>query len=124
MHQIGPIVVKKNEMSYMQSRVDERVSKTQIDGFQLNEAKCKELRISFPRLSSTVNQITINDTINDKEVDVVKSAKLLGVIVSSDLKWNAHEESVCKKVVWRLYFLRQKIHAKIFYGSTKHVSGQ
>ena len=52
-------------------------------------------------------------TINDKNMEVVSSAKLLGVIVSNDLKWNAHIESVCKKVATRLYFLRQLKRAQL-----------
>ena len=37
--------VSKNETSYMQLRVDELVRQSEADGFQLNESKCKELRI-------------------------------------------------------------------------------
>ena len=35
--------VKKNRTSSMQSRVNEFVTKSRADGFQLNESKCKEL---------------------------------------------------------------------------------
>ena len=41
--------VEKNETSSMQSRVDKFVTKSRADGFQLNESKCKELRISFTK---------------------------------------------------------------------------
>ena len=33
----------------MQSHFDEFVTKSRADGFQLNELKCKELRISFTK---------------------------------------------------------------------------
>ena len=46
-------------------------------------------------------------------IEVVPSAKLLGVMISNDLKWNMHVEMICKKVVARLYFLRQLKHAKV-----------
>ena len=46
--------VSKNETSYMQLRVDELVRQSGADGFQLNESKCKELRISFSRSGSPV----------------------------------------------------------------------
>ena len=85
--------VSKNETSYMQLRVDELVRQSEADGFQLNESKCKELRISFSRSGSSVDHITIND----KQIEVVSSAKLLGVVVSDNLRWNAHVESICKK---------------------------
>ena len=94
--------VSKNETSYMQLRVDELVRQSEADGFQLNESKCKELRISFSRSGISVDHITIND----KQIEVVSTAKLLGVVVSDNLRWNAHVESICKKAAMRLYFLK------------------
>ena len=46
-------------------------------------------------------------TINNTNIKAVPSAKLLGVLLSNDLKWNAHVEMICKKVAARLYFLSQ-----------------
>ena len=103
--------VEKNGTSSMQSRVDEFVSKSRADGFQLNESKCKELRISFTKLENPLELSTINNT----NTEVVLSAKLLGarVMISNDLKWNAHVEMMCKKVAVRPYFLRQLKRAKV-----------
>ena len=67
----------------MQLFVDELVRQSEADGFQLNESKCKELRISFSRSGSSVDHITIND----KQIEVVSSAKLLGVVVSDNPRW-------------------------------------
>ena len=50
--------VEKNGTSSMQSRVDEFVTKSRADGFQLNESKCKELRISFTKSESILEPIT------------------------------------------------------------------
>ena len=71
--------VSKNETSYMQLRVDKLARQSEADGFQLDESKCKELRISFCRSGSSVDHITIND----KQIEVVSFAKLLGVVVST-----------------------------------------
>ena len=103
--------VSKNETSYMQLRVDELVRQSEADGFRLHESKCKELRISFSchSLSSSVDQITISD----KQIEVVSSAKLLGVLVSDNLRWNAHVETICKKAATHLYFLKQLNRAKV-----------
>ena len=101
--------VSKNETSYMELRVDELVWQSEADGFQLNESKCKELTISFSRSGSSVDHITIND----KQIEVVSSAKLLGVVVSDNLRWNAHVEPICKKAATRLYFLKQLKRAKV-----------
>ena len=93
----------------MQSCVDELVRQSEADGFQLNESKCKEPRISFSSSPSTVDPITIND----KQIEVVSFAKLLGVLVSDDLKWNVHVNHICKKTATRLYFLKQLKRAKV-----------
>ena len=102
-------VVMKNELSSMQAHVDQFVVQTKTDGFQLNESKCRELRITFSKAASLMDAITIID----KDIEIVSSANLLGVIVSDDLKWNAHIDMICKKVATRLYFLRQLKRAKL-----------
>ena len=101
--------VSKNGTSYMQLRVDELVRQSEADGFQLNESKCKELRISFSRSGRSLDYITTND----KQIEVVSSAKLLGAVVSDNLPWKAHVESICKKAATRLYFLKQLKRSKV-----------
>ena len=93
----------------MQSHVDKFVTKSRADGFQLNESKCKELKISFTKSENTLEPVTINNT----NIEVVPPAKLLGVMISNDLKWNVYVEMICKKVAVRLYFLRQLKGAKV-----------
>ena len=80
--------LEKNGTSSMQSHVDEFFTESAADGFQLNESKCKELRISFTKSENPLELITINNT----NIEVVPSAKLLGVIISNDLKWNVRVE--------------------------------
>jgi len=101
--------VSKNETSYMQLRPDELVRQSEADSFQFNESKCKELRISFSRSESPIDHVTIND----KQMEVVSSAKLLRVVVSDNLRLNANVESICKKAATRPYFLRQLKRAKV-----------
>ena len=45
--------------------------------------------------------------INDKQIDVVSHAKILGVNISSNLKWNHHISEVVKKARKRLFCLSQ-----------------
>lgn len=101
--------VMKNQPSYMQKFVDEFSSTAGVDGFQLNETKCKELRINFSNNPVRFEPVIIND----EEIEVVPSGKLLGLKISSDLKWNAHIEDTCKKVASRLYFLTQLKRARL-----------
>ena len=71
--------------------------------FQFNEGKCKELRIGFSSKPTQFDPISIND----KSLEVVDHAKILGLHVSNDLKWNKHVNEITKKARKRLYFLSQ-----------------
>ena len=51
--------------------------------------------------------------INNKEIEVVSQAKLVGLTISNDLKWNSHVKNICKKASTRLYFLRQLKRANV-----------
>ena len=74
------------------------------DNFQLNETKYKEMRICFSKNGTPdLNPIVIND----KQIDVVSHAKILGVNISSGLKWNHHIAEVVKKARKRLFCFSQ-----------------
>ena len=72
------------------------------NNMKLNVSKTKELRVCFSKLTPSFAPITICG----QEVDVVSEAKLLGVVLSDDLKWNCHIDYICKKAAKRLYCLR------------------
>ena len=96
--------ILKGELSNIQTAVDIFASRAASDKFQLNETKCKEMRICF----STNGTPDLNPiVINDKQIDVVLHAKILGVNISSDLKWNHHIAEVVKKARKRLFCLSQ-----------------
>lgn len=63
--------------------------------------KCKELRIDFKRNKHSFQALTVDG----KELPVVESAKVLGVTIADDLKWNDHVMDSIKKANKRLYFL-------------------
>jgi len=46
-------------------------------------------------------------SIGGNQLEVVQSTKLLGVILSSDLRWNLHTEYITKKAKQRLWYLRR-----------------
>lgn len=71
--------------------------------------KCKEIRISFACTPQEFDAITIDG----KELEVVKSAKLLGLTISDNLSWNAHVNEVVKKSSKKLYFLVQLKRAQL-----------
>jgi len=44
-------------------------------------------------------------TMQSGVIERVDAFKLLGVTVSSDLSWEAHENTICARVAPRLYYL-------------------
>ena len=96
-------VVAKGGVSNAQHIVD-CVAQWSLDNrVQLNSEKCKELRISFTKKQSEFHPILVNGN----QLEVVRSAKLLGVIITSDLSWNDHVNETVKKACKRLCFLVQ-----------------
>ena len=45
--------------------------------------------------------------IDEQSLDVVDEVKLLGLVITSDLKWTKNTESICKKGYSRLWMLRR-----------------
>lgn len=96
-------VIAKGQKSFIQQIVDDFAIQARDEGFYLNERKCKELRISFAKSEPEFDPIWVNH----QTLETVNSVKLLGLNISSDLKWNAHVSELIRKVSTRLYFLRQ-----------------
>ena len=70
---------------------------------RLNEKKCKDMVISFLKYQPTViTPIQLNGIVFDR----VSSYKLLEVIISNDLSWKDHCDSIHKKATKRLFVLR------------------
>jgi hypothetical protein len=67
-----------------------------------NIKKTKEFRISFLKIPSAIDQLSINNI----SLDIVKSFKLLEITISSNLTWNIHVDNICAKASKRLYALR------------------
>ena len=67
--------VMKSEASEIQQAVDELATQTSADKFQLNETKCKELRITFSRSRRNFDPIKVNG----QDLECVKYAKILGL---------------------------------------------
>ncbi len=75
----------------------------------LNERKCKVMRISFTKSEKDFSPVKINNV----PLEVVQHAKILGLNVSDNLKWNYHVNEIVKKSSKRLYFLIQLKRSKV-----------
>ena len=82
---------------------------SQENHLQLKPIKCKEIRTCFKRTSPCFSQVAIEGV----EFEIVSSANFFGVVISSDLKWSAHIDSITTKAANRLYLLRQLKRAGI-----------
>ena len=114
-------VVPKGNTSNAQSIINKVIEWSRANRVQLNPDKRKELRISFAR-----NPVELDTLIIDgKEVEVLSTAKLMGLTISANLTWNAHIEEVVKKARKRLYFrlvqLKHEITANRFYSFLQYV---
>ena len=69
----------------------------------LNQRKTKVMIFNF-----TDNyKFTTNLNLNDEKLEVVNQVKLLGVIISDDLKWDKNTEYLVKKAYSRMELLRK-----------------
>ena len=68
----------------------------------LNVTKTKEFIISFVKDPKLLGPLTVNSL----PLESINTTKLLGVHLSSDLKWSTHVEAVCAKATKRLFALR------------------
>ena len=102
-------VIQKGNASNAQGITDELIEWSRKNRVVLNPDKCKELRISFARNPEAFDPVSIDGN----EIEVVSSAKLLGITISDNLTWNAHVNEVVKKASKKLYFLVQLKRARL-----------
>ena len=96
-------------LSDIQHAVSEIEEWSESNLFRLNENKCKELRIDFAK---NRNPFPPNK-INGKPLQVVEEAKLLGLTIANNLKWNSHVNNIVPKSSKRIYLLVQLKRAKV-----------
>ena len=83
-------IVPRNSISILVDLVVREIHDYCIEHkMKLNPKKCKEIYINF--MTNSVTSLR-PICVRYKEVERVGTYKLLGVIISDDLKWNAHVE--------------------------------
>ena len=84
----------QNAATYINDWTDE-------NNMRLNTTKTKEMIFCFQRVEPSFDPIEINNTV----IQRVPSAKVLGLTIQEDLKWNTHVEEIIKKANKRLFLL-------------------
>ena len=77
-------LVPRGARGNIQSAVSVVEDWSREQNMQLNADKCKELIIDFKKKKHAFSPAVVNG----KELIVVNSAKILGITLSNDLKWN------------------------------------
>ena len=98
-----PEVVPMSNNSALQLIVDEAVDWSDRNKLQLHPTKCKEFRIQFSKREYIAEPIIISG----QQLEIVKSAKIMGVTLTDDLRCNKHIGTVVSKASKRLYLLKQ-----------------
>ena len=91
------------ERSLLQTRLDQIQEYADIHQLKINKSKTKVMSFNFSRKFDFLPKLSIGN----EQLEVVESTKLLGVIISSDLKWNLHTDYATKKAKKKLWCLRR-----------------
>ena len=74
---------------------------TKMDKMKINASKCHAITFNF----SQNNLLPQNLTLNGNVIENCTRIKLLGVIITNDLKWSDNVQHICDKVNRKLYIL-------------------
>ena len=92
----------RNSNSTIQASLDTIASWSSSNRMKLNAKKCKEMRICFLKDPIELPHLKIDD----QQLELVTSHKVLGLVIQNNLKWNNHIESIVTKASKRLHILR------------------
>ena len=90
------------ETTILQRELDKICEWKSSNNMKLNVTKIKEFIISFVKDPKLLDPLIVNSL----PLESINTTKLLGVHLSSDLKWSNHVEAVCAKATKRLFALR------------------
>ena len=78
------------------------------NNMRINAKKTKELNICFAKYPPILQPLTIDNV----PLDCVQSTKLLEISIQSNLKWDLHVGTICRKASKRLYALLHVFEAR------------
>ena len=70
---------------------------------RLNEEKTKQMIFNF----TNIYQFSTRNKVKNKNVEVIEKTKLLGTVITSDLKWEENTSLLVKKANARMQLLRK-----------------
>ena len=101
-------IIPRNSISLLNFAAND-IHRFSVDHrMRLNLVKCKDMLINFMH---NHNFILNSIVLGNNTIETVNTYKLLGVHISSDLKWNCHVEYITKKANKRIYSIRILKHS-------------
>jgi hypothetical protein len=103
---VDDLTLAENRTHRMSSNLQEVLADfsqwTTDNKLSLNPTKCQALQVCFKRDTPPTSVLKINDT----PLEFVDDAKILGIWIQNDLKWDKNICEITKKANRRLYMLR------------------
>ena len=96
-------IIPRNSINLLNFAANDIHSFSVDHRMKLNLVKCKDMLVNFVH---NHNFILNSIVLGNNTIETVNTYKLLGVHISSDLKWNCHVEYITKKANKRLYSIR------------------
>ena len=93
---------EKNEI---QDQLDELCAYAETNQMKLNCEKTKVMLFNAAKHNDFMPEIKVKD--ENQNIEVVEEFKLLGIMITSDLKWDANTNSITKKAYQRLWMVRR-----------------
>jgi hypothetical protein len=91
-------ICEKGKPSELQQTANKIIEWSKSNHLYINTSKTKELTIAFGKKQELLHLI-----MDGKEIERVSETKLLGVIISDNLKWDAHVKFIGEKDSKRLF---------------------
>ena len=92
----------RNSNSTIQTSLNTVASWSSSNWMKLSAKKCKEIRIRFLKDPIKFPHLKIDN----QQLELVTSHKVLGLVIQNNLKWNNHIEYIVTKASKRLHILR------------------
>ena len=89
--------------SILQKRLNDINKYAEIHQLKINEKKTKIMAFNFSRKYDFSPKLSIAD----KELDVIYTTKLLGVVLTADCKWKENTKYIVSKASKRIWYLRR-----------------
>ena len=90
----------------LQEALDIELSETIKDKMIINESKCHSITFNFSGKNTPPQNLQLNGNV----INPTDKIKLLGVYLTSDLKWTENTTNICSKVNQKLYLINKLKH--------------